>query len=73
MVFFFFFLQSKHKLDPKRGKSQSSSDDVVWPSSVCAFLCLLRFFFRLCTYVFRDVFLFAFPFPFVGGGTSSHD
>ena len=26
-------LQSKHKLDPKKDRSQSSGDDVVWPSS----------------------------------------
>ena len=26
-------LQSKCKLDPKKGRSQSSGDDVVWPSS----------------------------------------
>ena len=42
--FFFFFLQSKRKSNPKRGKSQSSGNDVVWPSSVCAFFCLLPFF-----------------------------
>ena len=28
--FSFFFWQSKRKLDPKKGKSQSSGEDVVW-------------------------------------------
>ena len=38
-----FSLQSKHKSDTKKGRSQSSGDDVVWPFLVHASFCLLSF------------------------------
>ena len=70
------FLQSKRKSDPKKGKSQSPGGDVVWPSSVCAFFCLLPLFKVLCTYAFYDVLPLDFLFllqvevpPSTTGGT----
>ena len=37
------FLQSKRKSDSKKGRSQSSGDDVVWPFLIHACFCLLLF------------------------------
>ena len=34
-------MQFKRKLDPKKGRSQSSGEDVVWFSSIRAFFYLL--------------------------------
>ena len=63
-------LQSKHKSNSKRGKSQSSCDDVVLPSFICAFFCLLPFFFGAVYICILWCFATCFSFPFVGGGTS---
>ena len=41
MIIYFFSLQSKRKSDPKKGRSQSSSEDVVWFSFIRAFCCFL--------------------------------
>ena len=36
-------MQSKRKSDSKKGRSQSSGDDVVWPFLIHASFCLLLF------------------------------
>ena len=36
-------MQSKCKSDSKKGRSQSSGDDVVWPFLIHTFFCLLLF------------------------------
>ena len=48
---FFFLLQSKRKSDPKKGKSQSSAEDVVWFSFIHAFCRLLFIRFSSAVYL----------------------
>ena len=51
MSVFCFFLQSKRKSDPKKGKSQSSGEDVVWFFFICAFCRLLFIHFSSAVYL----------------------
>ena len=46
-----FSLQSKRKLDPKKGRSQSSGEDVVWFSSIRAFFYCFHPLLRCCIFV----------------------
>ena len=48
---FFFFLQSKRKSDPKKGRSQSSGEDVVWFFFIRAFYRLLFIHFFSIVYL----------------------
>ena len=75
-------MQFKRKLDPKKGRSQSSGEDEVWFSSIRAFfyllsspspvlyICdaLLLILFVICVVVVVVFFFFFFP----GESTSSH-
>ena len=45
-VFFYFFVQSKRKLDPRKGRSQSSGEDVVWFSLSVSFAASLYLFHK---------------------------
>lgn len=66
---FFFFLQSKRKLDPKKGKSQSSSEDVVWLSLSVSFAASSHLFHKCymsCAALLLTSFLsFSLPFFFL--------
>ena len=48
---FIFSLQSNHKSDPKKGRSQSSSEDVVWFSFIRFFCHLLFVHFSSVVYL----------------------
>ena len=50
-------LQSKHKLDPKKDRSQSSGDDVVWPSSCLSLFVLNPSWCCILMYLFIFIFL----------------
>lgn len=72
------FLQSKRKLDPRKGRSQSSGEDVVWfslsvSSAACSYLFHKGYIFVLpcCSCPLSFVYVVPPSFPSLGGGSST--